>query len=165
MLEYFRFLLVLPPALVGLALTGGCGGVSLEDRYRVPPPAGDAKPREHVRVVGSHVDGRPAANVEPLSAPTASASSLGDLNMVLILSAVDVPGSSDVHIEIDPAVGETPFGGLIFTMPCVAAVLADGTLVVDRAGISARDERQRTWDSRSIELDGRPANAFFPTSD
>jgi hypothetical protein len=163
MLERFRFLIVLPAALVGLALSG-CGGVSLEARYRVPPPAGDAKPREHVRVVGSRVDGRLAANAEPLSAPTVSVSSLGGLNMVLILSAVDVPGSSDVHIEIDPATGETPFGGLIFTTPCVAAVLTDGTLVVDRAGISARDERQRSWDSRSIELDGKPANAFFATS-
>lgn len=152
-------------AAVGLALVFvcGCGGVSPEARYRIATTAADARPREHLKVVGLRVDGRLIESAEAVDSEATSLSPLGG-SSAIILGRIDVPGSKDIHIEIDPEIKETPFAGLIFTAPCVAEIWPDGTVVVDRAGVPATDAQGAAWESRSIAVDGKDSIVMLPAA-
>ncbi|MFN4261912.1 MAG: WD40 repeat domain-containing protein, partial [Gemmataceae bacterium] len=78
---------------------------------------------------------------------------------------LDLPGSRDVHIQIDPEAGATRYAGLTFTVPCVAEIRPDGTLLVNREGLKAIDPRDNVWKSRSCSLEGKAAIVFFPTGE
>lgn len=73
---------------------------------------------------------------------------------------VDLPGSRDIRVEVDPAVKVTHFVGLAFTTPCILSIDKDGTVVADTAGIVAPDARGVLWRSRAVAADST-RNAFF----
>lgn len=74
----------------------------------------------------------------------------------------DFPGSKDIHIEIDEAVGQTTYAGLTFFVPCVLEIMSDGTLLADKADLVARDDGRQLWQSREVTLEDRGLFAFFP---
>ncbi len=74
----------------------------------------------------------------------------------------DARGSRDIRIEIAPEVGETRYAGLTFNTPCVLDILADGTLITRKAGVTATDKRGKAWVSRRVVLNGKPTFAFLP---
>lgn len=75
---------------------------------------------------------------------------------------IDAPGSTNIHIEVDPSVGSTTYAGLTFTAACVVDLLRDGTVTARLAGVSASDGSGNRWVSRRIRFNGRFVNAFLP---
>jgi hypothetical protein len=74
----------------------------------------------------------------------------------------DTLGAYDIEIEIDGDVGETRFAGLHFRDGCTVGILADGTVVVDQAGITVEDEDGKLWSSRALRFNGQRRNVFVP---
>jgi len=74
---------------------------------------------------------------------------------------VDAPGSQNVKIEIDPTIGSTWYGGLIFETPCVLKIFEDFTLVADREGIRAKDREGNYWRSQKATLKGKEVILFY----
>jgi len=72
------------------------------------------------------------------------------------------PGTRDVHIEMEPGVMKTIYYGLTFTVACVASIREDGTLVVDKEGIVAKDEKGKLWESRKARIDDEEIIVFLP---
>lgn len=60
----------------------------------------------------------------------------------------DAPGSTNVAVMIDSAVGHTEIVGLRFTRETTINVLNDGRVETDRAGIEASDGGGNRWISR-----------------
>jgi hypothetical protein len=77
---------------------------------------------------------------------------------------IDLPGTSDVHVEVDPSERKTTYAGLAFTVPCVVDILKDSTVVARQAGVSASDKDGSTWISKSATIDGKNVFAFFQTA-
>ena len=75
---------------------------------------------------------------------------------------IDLPGSRDVRIEIDPEVRQTTYAGLTFTRPCVVDIQKDGTLVADREGVVATDSDGSDWKSQRSTPPAGEVVAFFP---
>ena len=76
-------------------------------------------------------------------------------------SYVDVPGTRNVVIDVTSPDKPVQYAGLVFRIGCVVEIDADGTLLVDKAGIGAVDASRRSWMSRSISLNGKMVIAFF----
>lgn len=74
---------------------------------------------------------------------------------------IEAYNSSDIEIAIDPAIKETSYAGLRFQAPCVVGIQADGTVIADRAGVTAKDSRGDLWNSRPVTLAGQAVHAFF----
>jgi len=74
---------------------------------------------------------------------------------------IDLPGTRDVRIEIDPAVKKTTYAGLTFTTPCVVDILKDCTLVAHQQGVMATDADGNKWASQVVSVDGNQVVAFF----
>jgi hypothetical protein len=78
---------------------------------------------------------------------------------------IDPPGSRDIRIAIDPAVGVTYYAGLFFSMPCMVDVETDGTIVARQEGIGARSQDGRLWVSVGLARPGGGrAAAFVPAT-
>ncbi len=74
---------------------------------------------------------------------------------------IDLPGTTDVHVQIDPAVGKTTYAGLTFSKPCVVDILKDGTVITRQAGTLARDQNGKIWISEPAVVEGINGFAFF----
>jgi len=74
----------------------------------------------------------------------------------------DTRNARNIAIEIDEEVGETQYAGLRFRDPCVVGILSDGTVTIDRAGLSAEDRSGRLWTSRAVRHGGMQVIAFTP---
>ncbi len=77
---------------------------------------------------------------------------------------IDLPGTKDVHVLIDPTVGKTTYAGLTFTVPCVIDILKDCTVLASEAGISATDQDGNSWISKSATIEGNKSIGFFMTA-
>lgn len=64
----------------------------------------------------------------------------------------DLPGSTDIRVDVDPAVGYTTFVGLKFTCDCTIDIWKDGTIEVGRPGIIAEDEGGQQYVSREVDV-------------
>jgi len=69
----------------------------------------------------------------------------------------DLPGSSDITVKVAPAVGFTLFVGLRFQSDCSLNIWKDGTIEVDRVGLTAKGEDGQAYVSRRVDVDGREA--------
>lgn len=74
---------------------------------------------------------------------------------------IDAPGSSHIHVEIDPELGRTRYAGLRFTTPCTLAVDRDGTLRAESEGIVGTDADGYAWESTELLHRGRRRVVFL----
>jgi hypothetical protein len=74
---------------------------------------------------------------------------------------IDLPGTKDVHVQIDTTVGKTTYAGLTFTAPCVVGILKDTTVVSEKPGIEATDQHGNSWVSKPATIEGNKVVAFF----
>lgn len=72
---------------------------------------------------------------------------------------LDAPGSSNMGLTVRPG-EQMKYAGLTFTNSVVASVLKDGTLLVDREGVSATDSSGKVWISGKTVLGGTNVFAF-----
>ncbi len=77
---------------------------------------------------------------------------------------IDLPGSRNVRIEVDAAVGSTTYAGLTFKTACTLDILKDCTLLAQKEGVAAVDQRKQEWRSQRVELEGKMVIAFFPVA-
>jgi len=74
---------------------------------------------------------------------------------------VDLPGTKDVHVQIDPTVGKTLYAGLTFRTPCIIEILKDTTVLASKPGITATDQHGNSWLSKPATIEGNKVIAFF----
>ena len=79
-----------------------------------------------------------------------------------IKDSMATPGSTKLRIIVNEEAGSTECAGLKLTEACTLGVLADGTVVVDRAGLVVTDSKGRSWKSHRIRSKGRSVIAFVP---
>ena len=77
---------------------------------------------------------------------------------------IDLPGSRNVRVEVDAAVGSTTYAGLTFKAPCTLDILKDCTVLTHKGNVVAFDEHKQEWRSQQVELEGKTVIAFFPAS-
>ena len=101
----------------------------------------------HMEGHGFHIKGDKITSPQGASVPFIGS------DMIL-----DLPGTHDVYIEAD-AKETTDYVCLTFTEACTVGIEKDGTITVDRAGVSAKDKSGKSWKSVAVG-DGR--NVFMP---
>jgi hypothetical protein len=52
----------------------------------------------------------------------------------------DMPGSTNIHVKVNPDIGHTTLAGLRFSKACVISIRADGTVEVDQEGLEVDTE-------------------------
>ena len=62
----------------------------------------------------------------------------------------DAPGSTNIHVKVNTAVGHTTLAGLRFSKACVINIRADGTVEVDSEGLEAETESGAKYISRRV---------------
>jgi len=94
----------------------------------------------------------------------------GELIVIGGSPVIDLPGTRDVHIEVEgfqstrmitlSGIIGTTYAGLTFKQPCVLAILGDGTLVADKKHVQAYDVQGKWWISKATKINGRTVFVF-----
>jgi len=63
----------------------------------------------------------------------------------------DAPGSTNVAVTIDPAVGYTEIAGLRFAQVVTLNILMDGRVEADKGGVEASDTTGARWISKNVK--------------
>jgi hypothetical protein len=69
----------------------------------------------------------------------------------------DSLGSTGIHVEIDNKVGHTTLAGLQFKSACIINIWPDGTIEVDKEGVTATDKAKNSYISRKTNIGDKQA--------
>ena len=117
-------------------------------------------PAEGVEITGSGADGK-AGNKLRGQVPFAMNPAKMGPSGPEIIHPVDLPGSKNIKIVIDPQAGATRYAGLVFRTPCEVEIRKDGILLVSDPTLSVTDENGKVWTARPVTIEQKQANVLF----
>ena len=124
--------------------------VAAQRIYRHRPKSGFFPPSENIRVTGDttglSVKLLRGGSLASIISPSGRATFIPDS-----------PGSTNIHVVVDPAIGLTELAGLRFRSSCILNIWKDGIIQVNQAGVPAEGEDGTRYASREVQLAGQKA--------